>query len=63
MVDRIPVLFEGDLAQVAALHLKEKDHVCIEGQLIADPPTVINSSRARTDVQVVNFSYHVAILH
>ncbi|CAK9162472.1 unnamed protein product [Ilex paraguariensis] len=34
----IPVIFEGDLAHIAACHLKEKDRVYIAGHLSADPP-------------------------
>lgn len=33
----IPVVFEGDLAHVAACHVKEKDCVFVSGQLSVDP--------------------------
>ncbi|KAL3612392.1 hypothetical protein D5086_003412 [Populus alba] len=35
---RIPIIFEGDLAHIAASHLKKGDFVYIDGQLSTDPP-------------------------
>ncbi|KAB5521395.1 hypothetical protein DKX38_025714 [Salix brachista] len=35
---RIPIIFEGDLAHIAASHLKKGDFVKIGGQLSTDPP-------------------------
>ncbi|KAJ0083102.1 hypothetical protein Patl1_11639 [Pistacia atlantica] len=52
----IPVVFEGDLAHIAACHLKKDDHVHIAGQLTADPPSPIASQRA--NVQVMVHSVH-----
>ncbi|XP_074586958.1 uncharacterized protein LOC141842873 [Curcuma longa] len=37
---RIPVIFEGDLAQIAACHLKENDLIYVAGQLSGDAPSV-----------------------
>ncbi|KAF8039435.1 hypothetical protein BT93_B1850 [Corymbia citriodora subsp. variegata] len=48
----IPVTFEGDLAHVAAIHLRENDHVCIAGQLSANP-TPLDVSQGQTKVQVM----------
>jgi len=48
---RIPVIFEGDLAHVAACHLKKKDCVYIAGQLSADPPPfTMNEGQANVQV-------------
>ncbi|PPD69266.1 hypothetical protein GOBAR_DD33865 [Gossypium barbadense] len=47
----IPIIFEGDLAHTAAFHLKENDHVYIDGQLTADPPS--NATRNQASVQVM----------
>lgn len=51
----IPVIFEGDLAHIAACHLKEKDCVHIAGQLSADPPP-FTSSQGQANVQVMAHS-------
>ncbi|XWS67386.1 hypothetical protein CRYUN_Cryun04dG0002900 [Craigia yunnanensis] len=48
----IPIIFEGDLAHIAACHLKENDHVYIDGQLSADRPTS-NATHGQTNVQVM----------
>ncbi|KAG6790419.1 hypothetical protein POTOM_006572 [Populus tomentosa] len=37
-VVKIPIIFEGDLAHIAASHLKKGDFVYIDGQLSTDPP-------------------------
>ncbi|KDP27688.1 hypothetical protein JCGZ_19727 [Jatropha curcas] len=34
----IPIIFEGDLAHVAASHIKKNDHIYIAGQLSTTPP-------------------------
>lgn len=47
---RIPIIFEGVLAHTAACHLKENDHVYIDGHLSADPPS--NVTRNQASVQV-----------
>lgn len=49
---RIPITFEGDLAHIAISHLKEKDHVFIEGQLNARNPA-FGEKPGQTNVQVV----------
>ncbi|OMO92375.1 Primosome PriB/single-strand DNA-binding protein, partial [Corchorus olitorius] len=52
----IPIIFEGDLAHVAASHLKEDDHVYIDGQLTADPPSENNGqANVQVIVRTVNF--------
>ncbi|XVF00470.1 hypothetical protein REPUB_Repub04eG0003900 [Reevesia pubescens] len=48
----IPIIFEGDLAHIAACHLKENDHVYIDGQLSADPPSS-NATQGQANVQVM----------
>ncbi|XVE48453.1 hypothetical protein DITRI_Ditri01bG0003600 [Diplodiscus trichospermus] len=48
----IPIIFEGDLAHIAACHLKENDHVYIDGQLSADPPSS-NAASGQANVQVM----------
>lgn len=55
---RIPLIFEGDLAYIAACHLKEKDCVYVDGQLSSDPPpiTLINEqSSFQVMVHNINF--------
>ncbi|XP_044509029.1 protein OSB2, chloroplastic-like isoform X2 [Mangifera indica] len=53
----IPVVFEGDLAHIAACHLKKDDHVHIAGQLMADPPSSLATHSANVQVMAhsVNF--------
>lgn len=54
----IPLTFEGDLAYIAACHLKENDCVYIAGQLITDPPPLdLNQGPSSFQVMVhtVNF--------
>ncbi|KAK0590898.1 hypothetical protein LWI29_032921 [Acer saccharum] len=41
---RIPVIFEGDMACIAACHLKQNDHVRLGGQLMADSATQGNAN-------------------
>uniref|UniRef100_A0A5B7B510 Uncharacterized protein n=1 Tax=Davidia involucrata TaxID=16924 RepID=A0A5B7B510_DAVIN len=48
----IPIIFEGDLAHIAACHLKEKDCVYIAGHLSADPPP-FTISQGQVNVQVM----------
>ena len=48
---RVPIIFEGDLAHTAAMHLKQMDTVHIAGQLSPDP-LPINLTNDRVDVQV-----------
>ncbi|RRT81726.1 hypothetical protein B296_00021385 [Ensete ventricosum] len=48
---RIPVIFQGDLAQVAGSHLKENDVIYVTGQLSGDaPPHAIEDSRVNIQV-------------
>ncbi|KAF8396132.1 hypothetical protein HHK36_017745 [Tetracentron sinense] len=55
--NRIPVIFEGDLAHIAACHLKENDLVYIGGQISADPPPFpIEHGQANVQYQVARFS-------
>lgn len=52
----IPIIFEGDLAHIAACHLKENDHVYIDGQLTDDPPSETNGqANVQVIVRTVNF--------
>ncbi|KAF7813927.1 protein OSB2, chloroplastic-like [Senna tora] len=48
----IPVIFEGDLAHVAACHLKENDCIHIAGNLSADPP-YLNENPGQCTFQVM----------
>ncbi|XVF46056.1 hypothetical protein PTKIN_Ptkin02bG0257300 [Pterospermum kingtungense] len=48
----IPIIFEGDLAHIAFSHLKESDHVYIEGQLSADQPSS-DAPQSQANVQVM----------
>lgn len=55
---RIPLIFEGDLAHIAACHLKEKDCVYIDGQLSADPPPfTLNCGQSSFQVLVHNINF------
>ncbi|KAI4352714.1 hypothetical protein L6164_006936 [Bauhinia variegata] len=54
----IPAIFEGDLAHIAACHLKENDCIHVAGQLYADPPFVdekLGQSNVQILVQDLNF--------
>ncbi|KAA8535703.1 hypothetical protein F0562_030706 [Nyssa sinensis] len=54
----IPIIFEGDLAHIAACHLKEKDCVYIAGQLSADPPPfTISQGQANVQVMVRSINF------
>ncbi|KAL6613810.1 hypothetical protein ACP70R_036080 [Stipagrostis hirtigluma subsp. patula] len=47
----IPIIFQDDLAQVAASHLKENDLVSVSGQLTGDvPPFKLTDSQANIQV-------------
>ncbi|XXG58190.1 hypothetical protein AAC387_Pa04g0565 [Persea americana] len=48
----IPMVFEGDLAQIAACHLKENDLVYITGQISGEPPP-FNIEQRQTSIQVM----------
>lgn len=51
----IPVIFQGDLAEIAACHLKEDDLVYVTGQLSGDaPPLTVKD--AQTNIQVLAHS-------
>ncbi|XP_058113681.1 protein OSB2, chloroplastic-like isoform X2 [Magnolia sinica] len=54
----IPIIFEGDLAHVAACHLKENDLIYITGQLSGDPPPfAIEQGRTSIQVMVQSLSF------
>ncbi|KAF3781102.1 Protein OSB2 [Nymphaea thermarum] len=44
----IPVIFQGDLAGIAACHLKEDDRIHVSGQLSADSPQIVMEDRVST---------------
>lgn len=48
---RIPIIFEGDLAHIAACHVKENDYVYITGQLSKHHPWR-NANQGEASVQV-----------
>ncbi|XP_030953904.1 protein OSB2, chloroplastic-like isoform X2 [Quercus lobata] len=48
----IPIIFEGDLAHIAARHLKEKNFVHVTGRLSADPPH-LNANQGQANIQVM----------
>ncbi|XP_074350677.1 protein OSB2, chloroplastic-like isoform X2 [Apium graveolens] len=55
---RIPLIFQGDLAHVAASHLKEEDYVYIDGQLSADsPPPALKCEQSSLQVMVHNVNF------
>ncbi|XP_042373615.1 protein OSB3, chloroplastic/mitochondrial-like isoform X1 [Zingiber officinale] len=49
---RISVIFHGDLAQIAACHLKENDLIYVTGQLSGDTPSVAQEVSC-TNIQVI----------
>ncbi|KAK9274540.1 hypothetical protein L1049_021789 [Liquidambar formosana] len=54
----IPIIFEGDLAHIAACHLKENDYIHIGGQLNTDPqPFTINQGQANVQVIVHSIDF------
>uniref|UniRef100_A0A0E0JTL2 Uncharacterized protein n=1 Tax=Oryza punctata TaxID=4537 RepID=A0A0E0JTL2_ORYPU len=54
----IPIIFQDDLAQVAASHLKEKDHIYVSGQLTGDiPPTKLMDGQANIQVLAQMLSF------
>ncbi|KAM7476859.1 hypothetical protein LguiB_024102 [Lonicera macranthoides] len=54
----IPVIFEGDLAHIAACHLKKNDFVHIYGQLSVDPPPfTLTEGQANVQVMVQSINY------
>lgn len=55
---RIPLIFQGDLAHIAASHLKEEDYVYIDGQLSADaPPIALKCEKSSLQVMVHNVNF------
>ncbi|KAJ7969472.1 Protein OSB3, chloroplastic/mitochondrial [Quillaja saponaria] len=48
----IPIVFEGDLAHIAACHLKEKDCIHVDGQLSADL-SYLDTKQAQDNLQIV----------
>ncbi|KAJ8760515.1 hypothetical protein K2173_015182 [Erythroxylum novogranatense] len=57
---RISITFEGDLAHIAACHLKQGDCVYISGQLTADPPP-ISVIQGQTHIQVLVHSFNFVL--
>lgn len=55
-------MFEGDLAYIAASHLKENDFVYVAGQLIADPPP-LNINKGPSSFQVKYITFKKLELH
>uniref|UniRef100_A0A0E0CCY7 Uncharacterized protein n=1 Tax=Oryza meridionalis TaxID=40149 RepID=A0A0E0CCY7_9ORYZ len=54
----IPIIFQDDLAQVAASHLQEKDHIYVSGQLTGDiPPTKLMDGQANIQVLAQMLSF------
>lgn len=53
----VPIIFEGDLAHTAAMHLKQLDTVHIAGQLSPDP-LPINLTNDQVSVQVMVHEIH-----
>ncbi|KAK9099865.1 hypothetical protein Scep_023295 [Stephania cephalantha] len=54
----IPLVFEGDLAHVAACHLKEKDLVHVAGRLVVDPPQFrLEQGNSSVQVMVDNLNF------
>ncbi|KAJ0965618.1 hypothetical protein J5N97_026756 [Dioscorea zingiberensis] len=54
----IPVIFQGDLAKIAACHLNERDLVYITGQLSGDaPPVKFENVHANVQVLVRTLSF------
>ncbi|XP_024017889.1 protein OSB3, chloroplastic/mitochondrial [Morus notabilis] len=49
---RVPIIFEGDLAHIAASHLKENDRVYVGGKLSASLPH-LNANQVQASVQVL----------
>ncbi|EXB42196.1 hypothetical protein L484_001276 [Morus notabilis] len=47
---RVPIIFEGDLAHIAASHLKENDRVYVGGKLSASLPH-LNANQVQASVQ------------
>lgn len=58
---RIPIIFEGDLAHVAACHLKKNDHIHISGQLFADAPPS-TTPQTPVNIQVMHYGAFVYII-
>lgn len=48
----IPIIFEGDLAHIAACHLKQNNYVHVAGRLSADPPH-LNANLDQANIQVM----------
>ncbi|XP_034214513.1 protein OSB4, chloroplastic-like isoform X2 [Prunus dulcis] len=49
---KMPIIFEGDLAHIASLHLKENDFVFVAGSLRSDL-LHLNASKGQTPLQVM----------
>ncbi|MQM08853.1 hypothetical protein Taro_041711 [Colocasia esculenta] len=53
----IPIVFQGDLAQIAACNLKEKDHVYVNGQLTGGSQLIDSNPDTKMQVMVHSISY------
>ncbi|KAG9456326.1 hypothetical protein H6P81_000834 [Aristolochia fimbriata] len=54
----IPIIFEGDLAQIAVLHLRENDLIYVEGKLSGDsPPVAVQQVQTGLQVLAQNLSF------
>ncbi|CAA7398722.1 unnamed protein product [Spirodela intermedia] len=53
----IPIVFRGDLAQIAACNLREKDYVYVTGQLTGQPEPADNDAESKIQVMVNSISY------
>lgn len=61
---RIPVIFQGDLAQAAACYLKVNDVIYVTGQLSGDaPPHAIEDGRTNFQVEVSHLYYCISTLN
>ena len=59
---RIPLIFEGDLAHIAACHLKENDYIHVAGQISADP-LYLDESQCPSKVQVCSSRSPLVRMH
>ncbi len=59
---RIPIIFEGDLAHIAACHLKQNNYVHVAGRLSADPPH-LNANLDQANIQVRMIYFNLCTQH
>ncbi|KAG7532706.1 Primosome PriB/single-strand DNA-binding [Arabidopsis thaliana x Arabidopsis arenosa] len=54
----IPIIFEGDLAQIAVQHVKKEDRIHVSGKLFIDsPPPNVTYSQSNVQVMVQNLNF------